>query len=455
MLEGLEVSEVMLSKIDLGDRCDAEFFTKENIQIEKILQKSKTVELRNFATFVASAFYPAATQLYEIGETPFIRCVDCINHPLITKSQDYLLEKIPMSFASENKGISILKKNDIVITKVGSPCFASIVYEHDMVALSRTVLGLKNIREINPFYLLAFLRSKYGFSQLLRARELTIQYQLTLERVKKTLIFVPEISFQKKIEETVQESIKKQTEAQNTYNNATNIILEELGLLGWLPNNNNTTLKYFEDFLSSGRLDAEYYQPKYDEIEAKIKAYKNGYKQIKDFFVQNKDVCDGSKPEYYYIEIGDVNINNGLAECNLLPTEELPDNAKRVLRKNDLLVSKVRPYRGAVAIVNEEYDNLIGSGAFTVLREKGYYKKEVLQVLLRTPIYKEWLCKWNVGSSYPVIKDEDILNLPLPIIPEKTQQAIVDHIQKSVSLRQQAKQLFDDAKHMVEHEIEK
>ena len=84
----------------------------------------------------------------------------------------------------------IIDEDDIIITKVGSPCYASIVYEHDVVALSRTVMGLKNITEVNPLYLLAFLRSKYGFQELYREREQTIQFQLTLERVRKISIYI-------------------------------------------------------------------------------------------------------------------------------------------------------------------------------------------------------------------------------------------------------------------------
>ena len=64
MLEGLEVSEVLFSNIDLGDRIDAEYFGKENIRVEKKLKDIHAIELRNIGKFVASAFYPAATQLY-------------------------------------------------------------------------------------------------------------------------------------------------------------------------------------------------------------------------------------------------------------------------------------------------------------------------------------------------------------------------------------------------------
>jgi len=89
-------------------------------------------------------------------------------------------------------------------------------------------------------------------------------------------------------------------------------------------------------------------------------------------------------------------------------TEELPDNAKIMTQKGDLLVSTVRPNRGAVAILGN--GDLLVSGAFTVLREDGDYPKEVLQVLLRTSMYRDWLLRFNVGTSYPVIKDEDVLN---------------------------------------------
>jgi len=77
-----------------------------------------------------------------------------------------------------------------------------------------------------------------------------------------------------------------------------------------------------------------------------------------------------------------------------------------------------------------------------------------LQVLLRTQIYKEWLLKWNVGSSYPVIKDEDILNLPAPLLPPKIQEQIAELIQKSFALRAESKRLLEEAKKMVEKEIE-
>lgn len=118
-------------------------------------------------------------------------------------------------------------------------------------------------------------------------------------------------------------------------------------------------------------------------------------------------------------------------------------------------MSKVRPYRGAVAIVDFAEKDIIASGAFTVLQEKQGMKKEVLQVLLRTSFYKDWLLKWNVGSSYPVIKDDDILNLLIPKISENIQRQIAAKVQESFTLKAKSKRLLNLAKTAVETAIER
>ena len=106
------------------------------------MSKVPTEKLGKLATTVASAFYPAATQLYSEGDTAFARCVDCVSYPVITKDQDSKFEKIPYAFGKENKGISFIKAEDIIITKVGTPCYASILTDYSEIALSRTVMGL-------------------------------------------------------------------------------------------------------------------------------------------------------------------------------------------------------------------------------------------------------------------------------------------------------------------------
>ena len=100
-------------------------------------------------------------------------------------------------------------------------------------------------------------------------------------------------------------------------------------------------------------------------------------------------------PAYQYIEIGDINVSDGSYSFNEVAIEDLPANAKIMVKKGDILISTVRPNRGAVAIVEHDRDDLIVSGAFTVLRKKAksHFNNEFLKVLLRIAIYKDWLLR--------------------------------------------------------------
>jgi type I restriction enzyme S subunit len=232
--------------------------------------------------------------------------------------------------------------------------------------------------------------------------------------------------------------------------------LETLGLKDFQPSQENIKINSFKNsFLATGRLDAEYYQPKYEEIENLILNFADGYSFVYKEFEHNKTTIDYSAKQYNYIEIGDVNVGNGAYSYNLIDTEELPANAKIKARKNNILVSKVRPNRGAISIMQEEIPNLVVSGAFTVLQEKNDCKKETLFVFLRLEIIRDLLLKYNVGTSYPVVKDEDVLNLPIPLINNDIQQQIASLISESFALRSESEKLLQEVKEMVEREIEK
>lgn len=218
------------------------------------------------------------------------------------------------------------------------------------------------------------------------------------------------------------------------------------------PSKNYSIRALAESFSKPCRLDAEYYQEKYQAYEAAILSAKQGYTFVKNEFMPVKEKCTRNQEAYSYVEIGDIDVGTGSAFFNTVVTEELPDNAKIMTPKGDILVSTVRPDCGAVAVLKS--DDLLVSGAFTVLRESGDYPKEMLQVLLRTSMYRDWLLRFNVGTSYPVIKDEDMLNMPIPILVDDVKQDVVAKVNESASLRHQSKQLFEYAKQAVEMAIE-
>lgn len=355
-----------------------------------------------------------------------------------------------------NKNLrSSVKKGSVLMSIVGTVGKASVVNLEIKANTDRNVATIKNIDDtINPYYLSVFLNSKFGKYQTKRFSTGNVQPLLNLLQVKSIIIPIISKTFQDKIAEELYNAHKCIDESKELYRLAENMLLEELGLKDWKPEEELVNIKSFNDFQKSGRLDAEYYQSKYDEIENKIKNYRGGYDVVRNCFIQNSNASNFNKEMYKYIEIGDINISDSSFEYNVVETKDLPANAKIEIEKNNIIISKVRPYRGAISIINSEEKDIIASGAFTALKESGNFSKETLLILLRTDIYKNWLLKWNVGSSYPVIKDEDILNLIIPKISKQIQTQISSKIQESFRLRKESERLLELAKIAVEMAIE-
>lgn len=451
LMDGLEAAVVNFSEIDLGDRFDAEYFWKDSLRIQAVLKQRETEPFRNLGDFVASAFYPAATQLYEFGDTPFIRCVDCINYPLITQDQDDLFEKIPFSFVEESKGVNVLEKGDLVITKVGSPCYTSIVEDYNVVALSRTVLGIKKIRNIDPYYLLVFLRSRLGFQQLLRQRELTIQYQLTLDRVKKVSIYKASHDFQSLIRKAALKYLDLILVSKSLYKQAEDLLLSELGLQDWQPTEETVAVKSFaESFLSSGRFDAEYYQPKQQKVMAIMR--QSGLCIGDVVSLAKRKFQPEKEGSFNYIEIGNLS-GEGFANSEVVAMEEAPSRAQWIVKPNDVITSTVRPIRRLSALIESEQNNYVCSSGFAVLKPT-QIEPEVLLVYLRSPIVCEILDLHTTASMYPAISTEDLLNIPITLPEKTTRQKIAEKVRESRKAREQSKQLLEIAKTGVEWAIE-
>jgi type I restriction enzyme S subunit len=84
---------------------------------------------------------------------------------------------------------------------------------------------------------------------------------------------------------------------------------------------------------------------------------------------------------------------------------------------------------------------------------KKHFNRRPRKILgYKTPA--EVFLKYNIGTQNPVIKDEDILNILIPIINNRIQTKIEEKIKESFSLKQNSKELLEVAKKAVEIAIE-
>lgn len=120
------------------------------------------------------------------------------------------------------------------------------------------------------------------------------------------------------------------------------------------------------------------------------------------------------KKTFPYIEISDIDPKTGWVHSKSLPVEKAPSRARKVVRAGDVLVSTVRPERGAVGVVPQHLDGAICSTGIGVLRPF-QINAHLLRRLLISKFVISQMERHNVGIAYPAISEQDLLSFGLPI----------------------------------------
>ncbi|MCZ7641878.1 MAG: N-6 DNA methylase [Pseudorhodoplanes sp.] len=121
-----------------------------------------------------------------------------------------------------------------------------------------------------------------------------------------------------------------------------------------------------------------------------------------------------SAPEFDYIEISDVDTRTALVGHKRILAAEAPSRARKRVRVGDVLVSTVRPERGAVGVVPARLDGAVCSTGFAVLRSKGIHPL-ALTWILKTDLVRQQMIRSNIGIAYPAISETTCLEIVLPL----------------------------------------
>ncbi|MBU3979671.1 restriction endonuclease subunit S [Patescibacteria group bacterium] len=440
-------SIIQLSQLEGATRFDAEFYEPEYLNFAKQLLKIGEIPLGKI-TFITDGQHG----YHKVDPTSEIRHITAKNvlHWLVN---DDGCDRLSTETHKANKR-SMLEVGDLLISTAGTIGAVGIVQDDILPAnIDQDVarIHILNQNELNPNFLLAFLNSKYGQFQLKRETTGQIQTHVSLDKLKNS-IFVPIPNWQTLVANLVKEALANLKNSKFLFKQAENLLLEELGLQDFQLDDSLFFSVNLSDTNSAHRFDADYFQPKYDKLISKLGNNLQLLKNIgrrKKFTVKiNKDI------HYRYIEISDINNSTGEAKYNNIKGNELPANAKMQIEGGELIISKVRPTRGAIAIIPEDWhNNYVASSAFSIFQVQSP-TREYLQVILRSIVGRLQLVKPTTGTSYPTVTDQDIENLIIPILPLATQQKIADLVKKSHDSRKKSKELLETAKRKVEKMIE-
>lgn len=131
--------------------------------------------------------------------------------------------------------------------------------------------------------------------------------------------------------------------------------------------------------------------------------------------VERRDPSVQPAKPFTYVDIAGVNGQLGvITDAKTLMGAEAPSRARQIIRTNDVIISTVRPYLRATALVPSQYDNQICSTGFCVLRAKGREGFGFLYALSRLQWFTDQLNARARGASYPAVTDADVFNLRVP-----------------------------------------
>jgi restriction endonuclease S subunit len=317
---------------------------------------------------------------------------------------------------------------------------------------------------ISPFYLSVFLNSKYGKMQVLRLPVGSVQQHIFLWQTKTIMVPSLPANILHLVEKIYIEGLQKLKASEILYSQAEALLLEELGLKDFKPEDDLSYTVSFSDLKSTHRADAEYFQPKYEKVTHILSRFEQ--KRLEDLCSL---ISYGTVPTSPYTEDNGIpyikgeNIQNCFVDYTKLvylereSTRDLPN--KFYLKENDIVISQMGTVGRAALIRKQEEGWLFGSFTIRVrLKKKSYsiidptFVTLYIQNVSRPYYLLRKIAQASVrqNTDLPSIK-----NLEVPILPLSKQQKIADLLRQSHEDRKKAKELLEKAKRKVENYIEK
>ncbi|MDD3793905.1 MAG: restriction endonuclease subunit S [Candidatus Gracilibacteria bacterium] len=446
--KNLDISIVNLEDLENHNRFDSEFYAVDILGLRNKLKSNGSKKLLDYKVNIKRGINPNYS---ENGEIKVLRSVNIRENGFSDTRQDFISFE---TYDSINNGKT--KKQDILlnVTGVGTLGRSSFVFDDEKYVFSQDVVALRNFKDILPEFLFTYLNSSLGQKQInVLYKGSSGQIHLYPDDIEE--ILVPLVSFQTQIANLVQESFKQKELSKKLYLEAENLLLSELGLENYKPTEKNISIKDSEEVDIFGRFDAEYFQPKYDEIFEKVKNYKGGYDTLENLItISNEKIKKEQDKTFKYIELADINASLGVVNVeNEILSQELPSRAQMKIKIGDVLVSSLAGSADKVAIIINEDKNLVASTGFFVLRSK-FFNPETNLILMKSWIYKDMLIRSARGMIMEATNKEDFSKFILPKIDIKIQEKIAELVKESHKSLDLSKQLLEKAKKSVEIFIE-
>lgn len=359
-----------------------------------------------------------------------------------------------------------LQKDDVLFNRVNSEEFVGRTGIYKLsgnhVFASYLVRCQTKVSELLPDYLNVFLNTQYGILSIRRmSRRAVNQANVNAQELKAIKILIAPLRFQEEIRDLLEKSHELFEKSNKLYSQAEVLLLDKLGIKDIGLSHEPCYVMNSADTISANRIDAEYYQPKYERIIEAIK--KHDHKEFWEIaFVDKTANPPYSKQKEIPIitqkHLGQYQINEEFLsdpETEYTNVQFTKQYSKYVLQKEDILLYSVGAYIGKANIFNLDIKAVSGSFLTIIRANQTIVNPYYLLVVLNSVIGINQSKRHSKATAQQYLYPADIRKFIIPIFNRTIQEKIGQLIIAANSARRQAKELLEEAKRKVEEVIEK
>lgn len=470
----LEISVVKYSEVQTDNeskRIDSEYFKQIYLRVVHLIKKRDYIQLKDIDITIK---HPAEIERnYIENGIWFVRAQNIKSLSLDINNKVFISQE-----DADKLSKNIINKKDILMIRTGN-CGDCVIYLEKENAIASSHIFIIRNKFFNQYFLSVFFSCKYGKLQIERGKYGSLQPEVATSYLRNIYIPIFPKEFQIEIEAMVKDSHKALENSKKLYKEAEKILYEALGLdaenplesiLSFREKNkvihnhlkrykrlNISIRTYKESYLKTGRLDAEYYQVKYNFIEDKIKNYYGGYCSLKDLVLKFSSgfafLSDGylEKGNLALIRINNMkNIDLDMNNAVYLKSEAVNLSPRDKVDKGDILISMSGSI-GLSCIVRNEIEAMINQRILKITVKD--FKEYFLILFLNSIFGILQLERIGAGGVQINISSSDILNILVPNLDLKIQRKIEAKVKQSFELRDKSKELLENAKVKIEEAI--
>ena len=158
--------------------------------------------------------------------------------------------------------------------------------------------------------------------------------------------------------------------------------------------------------------------------------------RLKDLVsINQRTLPETTQPDYAfrYVEISSVDSNGTIQNLEEMTFDSAPSRARRLVKRDDVIVSTVRTYLRAIGAIDFEATDVVVSTGFAVCTPNEKVVPKYLNYALRCDNVMDEICKDSSGISYPAINATKLSSIEIPYLDIPLQQAIVAYLDEKAA----------------------